>query len=232
MTLNINENNASEYTTPESTTSAQSTSQIETSTNTQLVRIPTRIVSPRQNTQESQSYSETLPRRNITFTFPPSPEETIQDRTQNITSSRDISVNVLSPTRTIPNSTRNTTRPIYDPPSVPSVFKYSNKTSQPENHYNNNLPTFNQNYDPFNYSFFHHLIQIFKRIILNMHPNLTKIFIQQHNIHIHIYYKLTLHKVNYLHKIKEHRIQTLYNLLIEDLKILHFHIYLLTLYTK
>ena len=80
MTLNINENNASEYTTPESTTSAQNTSQIETSTNTQFVRIPTRIVSPRQNTHDPQSYSETLPHRNITFTFPPSPEETTQDR--------------------------------------------------------------------------------------------------------------------------------------------------------
>ena len=58
MTLKINENNASEYTTPESTTSAQNTSQIETLTNTQFVRIPTRIVSPRQNTHDPQSYSE------------------------------------------------------------------------------------------------------------------------------------------------------------------------------
>ena len=157
MTLNINENNASEYTTPESITSAQNTSQIETSANTQFVRFPTRIVSKRQNTHDLQSYSESFPHRNITFTCPPSPEETIQDRTQNITSSRDISVNVLSPTRTISNITnitRNTTRPIYDPPSVPSVFKDSNKTSQPENHYNkNNPPTSSQIYDPFNYSF-------------------------------------------------------------------------------
>ena len=81
MTLNINENNASEYTTPESTTSAQNTSQFETSTNTQFVRIPTRIVSQRQNTHDPQSYPETLPHRNITFTFPRSPEETTQDRT-------------------------------------------------------------------------------------------------------------------------------------------------------
>ena len=50
MTLNINENSASEYTTPESLTSAQKASQIETSATTQFVRIPTRIVSPRQNT--------------------------------------------------------------------------------------------------------------------------------------------------------------------------------------
>ena len=73
MTLNINENNASECTTPESIISAQNTSQIETSANTQFVRIPTRIVSPRENTHDPQSYSETLPHRNITFTFPPSP---------------------------------------------------------------------------------------------------------------------------------------------------------------
>ena len=71
------------------------------------------------------------------------------------TKRRDISVNVLSPTRTTSNNTRNTTQPIYDPPSVPSVFKYSNKTSQPENHYNNNNPpTSSQIYDPFDYSFF------------------------------------------------------------------------------
>ena len=54
MTLNINENNASEYTTPESTTSAQNASQTETSATTQCVRIPTRIVSPGQNTHDPQ----------------------------------------------------------------------------------------------------------------------------------------------------------------------------------
>ena len=86
MTLNINENIASEYTTPESTTSAQNKSQIETSTNTQFVIIPNKIVSQRQNTHDPQSDSETLPHRNITFTFPPSPEETTQDGTQNKTS--------------------------------------------------------------------------------------------------------------------------------------------------
>ena len=41
LALNINENNASEYTTPVSTTSAQTTSQTETSANTQFVRIQT-----------------------------------------------------------------------------------------------------------------------------------------------------------------------------------------------
>ena len=155
MTLKINENNASENTTPESIISAQNASQTETSATTQLVRSPTRIVSPRQNTHDRQSNSETFPHRNITSTFPPSPEEAIQDRTQKITSSRDISVKVLSPTITISNNTRNTTRPVYDPPSVPSVFKYPNKTIQPQNqHNNNNQPTSSQLYDPFNYSFF------------------------------------------------------------------------------
>ena len=127
MALNINENNASEYTTAESKTSAQDASQTETLATTQFVRIPTRVVSQGQNTHNPQSYSDTSPHRNITFTFPPSPEEIVQDRTQIITSIRDISVNVLSPTRTISNNTRNTTRPIFDPPSVPSVFKHPNK---------------------------------------------------------------------------------------------------------
>ena len=153
MALNIKENNAREYTTPESITLAQNASQTETSANTQFVRITTRIVSPRQNTHDPQSYSDTSPHRNITFTFPPSLEEVIQDRTQNITSIRDFSVNVLSPTRTISNNTRNTTRPKYDPPSAPSVLKYLN-TIQPENTQNNNQRTSSQLYDPFNNSFF------------------------------------------------------------------------------
>ena len=49
---------------------------------------------------------------------------------------------------------------------------------------------------------------------------------------MHSYYKQIPHKITFLHKIKEHPIQTLYNLLKEDPKILHFHIYLLTLYIK
>ena len=101
MALNINENYASEYTTPESTTSAQNVPHTGTSSPTQFVRIPTRIVSPRQNTHDPQSYSDTSPHRNITFTFPPSPEEVVQDRTKNVTPIHDTSVNVLSPTRTI-----------------------------------------------------------------------------------------------------------------------------------
>ena len=78
--------------------------------------------------------------------------------------------------------------------------------------------------------FFHHLIQIFKQTILKIFPNL--IIIKGHNTHTHIYYKQFSHKVTFLYKIKEYLIQTLYNLLKEDPKILHFRICLLTLYIK
>ena len=87
-------------------TSVQNASQAETSTTNQFVRFSTRVISPKQNTHNPQSSSDTSPNRYITFTIPPSPEEElIQDRTQNITTTRDISVNVLSPTRI--NTTRN-----------------------------------------------------------------------------------------------------------------------------
>ena len=142
IALHINENNGSEYTTPEYT--AQNASQTGTSTNTQFIRIPTRIVSPRQDTHDPQSYLDTSPHRNITFNFPPHPDEGVQEETQNITSIRETSVNVLSPTRTISNNTRNITRSIYDPPSLPSVFKHSNKTIQPENNRNNNQQSSSQ----------------------------------------------------------------------------------------
>ena len=89
MAININENNASEYITPESTTSAQNALQTETSATTQFVRIPTRIISPRQNTHDPQSFLDTSPQRNITFNFPPHPDEVIQDETQNTTSIRN-----------------------------------------------------------------------------------------------------------------------------------------------
>ena len=150
----INENNASEYTTPESTTSAQNASQTETSTNTQFVRILLGIVSPRQDTHDPQSYLDTSPHRNITFNFPPHPDNVVQDETQKKTSIRDTSVNVLSPTRTISKNTRNITRSIYDPPSLPSVFKHSNNTIQPVNSRNNNQQSSTQHYDPFNYYLF------------------------------------------------------------------------------
>ena len=96
-----NENNSSEYTTLECTTSAQDALQIGTSTNNQFIRVPTRVVSPRPNTYDPQSYSDTSPRRIITFNFPTNSDDEIQDETQNITSPRNTSVNVSSPTRTV-----------------------------------------------------------------------------------------------------------------------------------
>ena len=85
----IKENNTSEYVTPESTTSAQDASQTGTSTNNHFVRVPTRVVSPRPNTYNPQSYSDTSPRRIITFNFPSNSDDEIQDETQNITSFRN-----------------------------------------------------------------------------------------------------------------------------------------------
>ena len=140
-----NENNTSEYTTPESTTSAQNASQTEISSTSQFVRIPTRVVSQRQNTHDPQSYLDTSSYRNITFNLPTHSDEVVQDESQNITSTRDTSVNVLSHTMTISNNTRNTTR---------FIFQQSNKTIQSENNRNNNQQTSSQHYNPFNYSFF------------------------------------------------------------------------------
>ena len=124
----MNENKTNEYTTLESTTSTQDASQTGTSTNNQFVRVPTKIVSPRPNTYNPQSDTDTSPRRIITFNFPSKSDDEIQDETQNITSLRTTSVNVSSPTRTILDTTQNITRSMYDPPSVPSTFKYLNKT--------------------------------------------------------------------------------------------------------
>ena len=173
LVLHINENKASEFTTSESTTSAQDASQTGTSKNNQFVRNPTRIVSTRQDTNDPKSYLDTSPRRYITFNFPPRSDEEVQDETQNITSIRDTSVIVLSPTRTISINTQNITRSIYDPPSLPSTFKYPNKTIQPEKNHNNYQQTSSQYYDPFNYSFFHNLLQLFKQTIFKMFLNLT-----------------------------------------------------------
>ena len=130
MAANINENNTSEYTTPESTTSAQNISQTETSTTTQFVRIPTKTVNPRQNIHNPQSSLNISPQRYITFELPPSPDEEVQNETQNITSIPNTCVNVLSPTRINPSTTRDIARSIYDPSSVPSIYKHTNKTRQ------------------------------------------------------------------------------------------------------
>ena len=154
----INENNTSEYTTPESTTSAQDASKNGTSTNNQFVRVPTRVVSPRPNTYNPQSYSDTSPRRIITFNFPSNSDDEIQDETQKITSLRNTSADVSSPTGTILdttqniNTTQNKTRFMYDPPSLPSTFKYPTKLFRSEDI--NNQQTSSRYYDPFNYSLY------------------------------------------------------------------------------
>ena len=157
----LNENNTSEYNTQESTTSAQNASQAGTSTNTQSFRIPTRSVSPRQNTLHPQSNLDIFQNRNITFNFPPHPDETtqneiqctIQEDTQHINSIRNTSVNVSSPTRTTFINPRYMTRSRYDPPSIPSAFQ-SNRSIQLNDNHNDNQPTSSRYYDPFNYSFF------------------------------------------------------------------------------
>ena len=75
IVLQINGNNTSEYTTPESTTSAQDASQAGKSATNQFVRVPTRIVSPRPNTYDPQSNLDTSRRRNITFNLPSNSDE-------------------------------------------------------------------------------------------------------------------------------------------------------------
>ena len=123
--------NTSEHTTQESTTSAQDASQAGTSTKNHLLRVPTRTVSPRPNTYDPKSYSDTSPRPNITFNFPFNSDDEIQEETQNITSFRNTSVDVSS---------------------LPSTFKYPNKTIRSEN--NNNQQTSSWYYDLFKYSFY------------------------------------------------------------------------------
>ena len=56
IVLHTNENNTKKYTTPEPTTSAVNASQTQISTNSQFVRNPTRVVSPRQKKQDPRSY--------------------------------------------------------------------------------------------------------------------------------------------------------------------------------
>ena len=129
---NQNENyNENEFTTQDSTISTHNPSQAETSTSvhTQSFRFPIRVVNQGQNIHSPQSHSNTSPNRNITFNLPRTDET--RDETHNtshddilITSNaQNTSVNVASPTRTIPDSTRYTTRSRYDPPSIPSAFR-------------------------------------------------------------------------------------------------------------
>ena len=177
IALHMNDNNASEYTTPESTTSAQNASQTETSTTTKFVRIPTRIVSPSQNTHDPQSYFDTSPHRNITFNLPPHPDEVVQDETQNITSIRDTSVNLLSHTRTISKNTRIQ----LDLYMILHQFLllFSSQIKQ----FNQKIFVIITNKLLVNTMihsitpFFHHLKQIFKQTIIKMFLNLTIILI-------------------------------------------------------
>ena len=149
---------------PESTTSARNASQNETSTHIRLVVDPTRTVSPRPNIPQPdlnpqpnlntsqnnpQFYEDTNTNRNITFNFPPHPDDSTQEETQNTTSNHNISVNVLSPTRPTLRNTKNISPSTYDPPSIPSAFQQSN-----EKNTDNIQQTSSQFYNPFNYSFF------------------------------------------------------------------------------
>ena len=158
---NQNENyNDNEFTTQESTISTQNASQARTSTSThtQSFRVPTRAVNQRQNTHNPQSHSNTSPNRNITFNLQYT-DETTHDETYDtlhediLTTShaQNTSVNVASPTRTIPD--RYITRSRYDPPSIPSAFR-SDRSISSNNNCNDNPQTSNQYYDPFNYNFY------------------------------------------------------------------------------
>ena len=158
----IIENNASEFTTQESTISTHNASQAgtSTSTHTQSFRVPSRVVNQRQNTHSPQSHLDTSPSRNITFNLPYTDEithdethNTLHENTLTTSHAQNTSVNVASPTRTIPDSTRDITRPRYDPPSIPSAFR-SDRSISSNNNCNDNPQTSNQYYDPFNYNFY------------------------------------------------------------------------------
>ena len=154
---NQNENyNENEFTTQDSTISTHNPLQAETSTSvhTQSFRVPIRVVNQGPNT-----HSNTSPNRNITFNLPRTDEthdethDTSHDDILTTSNAQNISVNVASPTRTIPDSTRYTTQSRYDPPSIPSAFR-SNRSISSINNYNDNPQTSNQYYDPFNYNFY------------------------------------------------------------------------------
>ena len=154
--------NNNEFTTQESTISTQNTSQARTSTSThtQSFRVPTTVVNQRQNTHNTQSHLDTSPNCNITFNLQYT-DETTHDETHDtiheiiLTTShaQNTSVNVASPTKTIPDSTRYITRSRYDPPSIPSAFR-SDRSISSNNNCDDNPQTSNQYYDPFNYNFY------------------------------------------------------------------------------
>ena len=176
MVLIVNENNASEYTTPEPTTSAQNASQAETSTTNQFVRVTTRVVSPRQNTHNPQSSQDTSPNRYKTFTFPPSPEEEIiQDRTQNITNTRDISVMFYHLQKLIKQEIK------LDSLMILHQFLLSLNIQPAQINQKILIITTNKLLVNFMIHlitpFFHHLIQILNQIILKMFLNLKTILL-------------------------------------------------------
>ena len=154
-------NNDNKFTTQESTISTNNPSQAGTSksVHTQSFRVPIRIVNQRQNTHSPQSHLDTSPNRNITSNLPYTDEthdethDTLHDDILTTSSAQNTSVNVASPTRTIPDSTRYITQPRYDPPSIPSAFR-SNRSISSNNSFNDNPQTSNQYYDPFNYNFY------------------------------------------------------------------------------
>ena len=157
---NENENyNENEFTTQESTISTHNPSQTSTSVHTQPFRVPTRVVEQRQNTNTPPSHLDTSPNRNITFHLPymDEPQDETHDTSNDdilaTSNAQNVSVNVASSTRTIPDSTRYTTRPRYDPPSIPSAFR-SNRSISSNNNCNDNPQTSNQYYDPFNYNLY------------------------------------------------------------------------------
>ena len=159
---NQNENyNENEFTTQESTISTHNPSQAGTSTSvhTQSFRVPIRVVNQRQNIHSPQSHSDTSPNRNVTFNLPHTDEtrdethDTSHDDIMTTSNAQNTSVNVASPTKTIPDSTRYTTRSRYDPQSIPSAFR-SKRSISSKNNYNDNPQTSNQYYDLFNYNFY------------------------------------------------------------------------------
>ena len=119
---------------------------------------------------------------------------------------------------------------MYDPPSLPSTFKYPNKTIRSED--NNNQQTSNRYYDPFNYTLNPHSntnIQtdnIQNPIQSNNNPN----FLTHHSYTQPLPTNST--QTNSSHETKGYYILTLYNLLKDDSKILHFRIYQMTPYIK
>ena len=154
--------NHNDDTTQESTISTHNASQAgtSTSTHTQSFRVPTRVVNQRQNTHNPQSHLDTSPNRNITFNLPYTDEithdethNTLHEDTLTTSHAQNTSVNVASPTRTIPDSTRYITLPRCDPPSIPSAFR-SDRSISSNNNCNDNPQTSNQYYDPFNYNFY------------------------------------------------------------------------------